>query len=411
MPKLVRGIPTYRLHKASGHAVVTLDGQDFYLGPHGTAASRAEYDRLVGEWQANGRRLPSSADPAVDVTIDELFVAYWDHAESHYRRPDGTTSSELSYIRASVRHLTEQYSSTSARQFGPLALKAVRASMIDAGLSRSGINGRVRRIKQMFKWGVENELVPPSVHQALTAVSGLRAGRSSARESEPVRPVSDEYVDAVKPFGSRQVWAMIALQRLTGMRSGEVTVMRGCDLDMSGRLWLYRPATHKTAHHGHQRIVELGAKAQGLIRPFLKADLKAYLFSPRDAEKERREARYRQRKTRLSCGNRPGTNRKRKPKCRPGERYNKDSYAHAIRRACDRAFPPPDGLNDEELKKWRRDHRWHPHQLRHSFATRIRKEHGLEVARVLLGHRSVTVSEHYAELDRALAAKIVAEVG
>ena len=59
MPKLTRGLPSYRRHKSSGQAVVTLDGRDFYLGPHGAKVSRAEYDRVIGEWAAYGRRLRS----------------------------------------------------------------------------------------------------------------------------------------------------------------------------------------------------------------------------------------------------------------------------------------------------------------------------------------------------------------
>ena len=58
MPKLNGRIPAYRRHKASGQAVVTLDGRDHYRGPYGTPASRAEYDRLVTVWLARGRRLP-----------------------------------------------------------------------------------------------------------------------------------------------------------------------------------------------------------------------------------------------------------------------------------------------------------------------------------------------------------------
>ena len=57
MPRLMNRNPSYRRHKASGQAVVTLGGQDVYLGPHGTAASKREYDRVVGEWLARGRQL------------------------------------------------------------------------------------------------------------------------------------------------------------------------------------------------------------------------------------------------------------------------------------------------------------------------------------------------------------------
>ena len=55
--------------------------------------------------------------------------------------------------------------------------------------------------------------------------------------------------------------------------------------------------------------------------------------------------------------------------------------------------------------------RWHPHQLRHNYATRIRKEFGVEAARILLGHRSTAVTELYAEVDRGRVRDIVARVG
>src|SRR3954454_3124492 len=77
----------------------------------------------------------------------------------------------------------------------------------------------------------------------------LKKGRSAAREAEGGTPVPDAYVDAIRPYVSRQVWAMIELQRLTGMRPGEVTMMRTCDLDMTGQRWVYTPRRHKTEHH------------------------------------------------------------------------------------------------------------------------------------------------------------------
>ena len=65
-----------------GQAIVTLDGRDFYLGPHGTQTSKREYDRLVGEWQANGRRLP--VEPGTVVTVTELCAAYWRFCKTYY---------------------------------------------------------------------------------------------------------------------------------------------------------------------------------------------------------------------------------------------------------------------------------------------------------------------------------------
>jgi integrase len=65
----------------------------------------------------------------------------------------------------------------------------------------------------------------------------------------------------------------------------------------------------------------------------------------------------------------------------------------------------------EELKKWRKEHRWSANQLRHSAATHLRNEFGIEAARVVLGHSSAEVTEIYAELDMAKAAEIMGRVG
>ena len=42
MPKLSNSVPKYRKLRASGKAVVTLNGRDIYLGQHGTKASNAD---------------------------------------------------------------------------------------------------------------------------------------------------------------------------------------------------------------------------------------------------------------------------------------------------------------------------------------------------------------------------------
>ena len=97
--------------------------------------------------------------------------------------------------------------------------------MIRSGWCRSHINKQVSRIKSMFRWAVEQEMVPGSVHHALLAVKGLKRGRCEAPESEPVRPVPEEHVFAIKPYVSRQVWAMIQVQLYTGARPGEVVGM------------------------------------------------------------------------------------------------------------------------------------------------------------------------------------------
>jgi hypothetical protein len=68
MPRLTRSNPSYRKHKASGQAVVTINGRDVYLGPYGSRVSRDGYDRVIGEWLTNGRR------PAPDAQTGDLTV-------------------------------------------------------------------------------------------------------------------------------------------------------------------------------------------------------------------------------------------------------------------------------------------------------------------------------------------------
>ena len=103
MPRLKHRVPSYRHHKRSKQAVVTLDGRDFYLGPYDSEASRREYDRLVGIWQANGRRLPAASAEYAETSINEIILAFMRHAKTHYRRPDGTVTNEITAYRSALR--------------------------------------------------------------------------------------------------------------------------------------------------------------------------------------------------------------------------------------------------------------------------------------------------------------------
>jgi len=195
-------IPSYRHHKASGQAVVTIDGRDIYLGKFKSAASRAEYNRIIAEWTAHGGTLPQSQ--ANDLTVTELAAAFMRHAQGYYRRADGTPTNEIKNFKLAIRRLTNLYGRTRVADFGPLALKAVRGQMIEGDLARRTINQHVNRVRHIFKWAVENQLVAPSILQGLQAIAGLRAGRSNAKETAPIRPVPDAFVDAVLDHVSPQ---------------------------------------------------------------------------------------------------------------------------------------------------------------------------------------------------------------
>src|SRR5262245_47652399 len=103
MSALTPRTPSYRHHKPSGQAVVTLDGRDIYLGRYGSSASRAEHDQLLAEWLSNGRRLPAPVAGS-DLTVNELVLAYLCHADS-YSVKNGKPTLEPGNIRLAVRPL------------------------------------------------------------------------------------------------------------------------------------------------------------------------------------------------------------------------------------------------------------------------------------------------------------------
>ena len=276
------------------------------------------------------------------------------------------------------------------------------------------INKRIGQIKRLFRWAVAEELVPPAVYHGLQAVAGLCLGRTSARETEPVRPVPDLYVAAVLPFVSPHVAAMIKVQRLSGMRPGEVTVMRSCDIDMTGDVWIYEPFDHKNRWRGHRSQIPLGPEVQRILRAFLDREPKSFLFSPREAEAWRLENRpsYHGRKrmtpvypseTRRrekSKESRWQRRQRRQPKRAKRERYDRDSYRRAINY----------GLRKAEKFGFMIPH-WHPHQLRHSRATEVRRKFGIEAAQVALGHARANITEVYAEKNLDQARQIARDMG
>jgi hypothetical protein len=204
MPRLNGLIPKYRLHRRSNQAIVTLNCRDYYLGRYGTDASKLEYDRLVAEWLAHSRNLTPPTDAQADgdgpyVSVNQVIHAFWQHAQIHYRKADGTPAAELGNFRQALRHLRRLFGQTNASKFGPRSLKAVRQQMIGLGWCRTNINRQVSRIKSVFRWAVENEMVPADIHHALSAIRGLQKGRTTAREAEPVRPVPEERIEAINP--------------------------------------------------------------------------------------------------------------------------------------------------------------------------------------------------------------------
>jgi integrase len=411
-------------------AYVRIRGKCRYLGKYNSPESLEAYSRLVSELAVAPAAVeaPSLGDRQA-FTIMELCAAYLDFAEGYYVK-DGCLTDQIGNVYRAMRVVKELYAHVRAVEFGPLALRAVQEHMVKnrsvhpktkkpIRYSRSTINSTCGCIKRMFKWATSHELIPASVHQALATVPGLKKGRTAAREPAPIRVVSDEVVERTLPHLPPVVSAMVRFQRLTGARPGEVCQLRPIDLDRTGTVWQYRPASHKTEHHDRARIIFVGPKAQAILLPYLymPADERPYplrpadacCFSPAESEAARHVELRARRKTRVQPSQQ--NRRKARRKLAPSTRYDKDAFRRAIAKAIGKA--------NRKIQKEATDNgtepdfipEWHPNQLRHSAATEIRRKFGLEAAQTVLGHAKADITEVYAERDYALAADVMGKIG
>jgi hypothetical protein len=132
--------PSYRLHKQSGQAVVTLPDsaggrRDVLLGPYDSPQSREKYYRVLAEWRANGCTLRPPQATSAGPSVAEVLLAFVDWAEQYYRDPDGGPGRELENINLALRPVRKLYALSPAASFDSLALRAVRDDMIRSGLS------------------------------------------------------------------------------------------------------------------------------------------------------------------------------------------------------------------------------------------------------------------------------------
>ena len=104
----------------------------FYLGRYGSVASRSEYGRIIAEWQAGPPETPPASPtmPSVlaDLTVAELFRAYFRHCQQYYVK-NGEVTNQVTMI-----HLALQVARTPLR---PHSLSGLRSP------GAEGMPGRV----------------------------------------------------------------------------------------------------------------------------------------------------------------------------------------------------------------------------------------------------------------------------
>ena len=412
-----KSVPKYSLHKATGQARVLVNGKHVYLGKFDSVESRQKYSRVLAEMQLPTAGLAQDISPDLPSTLlllSEVLVAYLRYAKTYYGS-SGTLAKEYRAMVDAIGPLNDMYGSTLAKDFGPLKLKTIRQHLIDRDLCRTEINKRVRRINRVFKWAVSEELVPPSVYEGLRTVTGLRFGKTTARESAPVKPVDPTVVAQTLPCLQPQVSAMVQVQLLTGMRPSEVIDMRPELIDRSSDVWIYEPDKHKNKWRGHNRCVPLGPKAQKVLQPFMQREASKHLFSPQEAEEFRnnKRAENRNRTTPVfpcelrAREKRREASRKHKSKRPKGDRYTPDSY----RRAIDYGIKKANRILSRTKPSCPSLPNWSPYQLRHTYATEMRKNHGVEAAQIGLGHARTNIVDVYAEKNLQLLIELAAQDG
>lgn len=393
-----KNIPTLRRHHRGSHFVV-LNREPIWLGTDPEEAREA-YDRTIAEWLANGRQLVAADDEDEPLTITSLCVEYTKHLEQRYAKNYAAT------LKTMIKILRALYGSTEADKFGPKKLRIVRNEMVSRGWSRRFINAQVSRMRSLFKWGAAHELCSERVYRRLATVEPLRAGEAK-KEGKAVKPVPRSDVRRVRRHLTRPVRALIDLQLLTGARACELVGLRAIDFDRSNqRVWKVELGKHKTAHHGKTRTLYFGPRARRILGMFMTTErpLDKPLFSPREANAEgkRRNANGQRRpnqKPTPTKGSRAWRNQYGQGKIGDvraiGDRYDTDAYRKAIHRACEAA-----GISN-----------WGPHRLRHNAATFLRRQYGIDMAAVILGHSSLVVTLTYAEANEKKAMQVMADVG
>ncbi len=228
---------------------------------------------------------------------------------------------------------------------------------------RGQINKRVGRIRRMVAWGVEEEWFPPTILHALKAIKGLKRGRTEAKEGKKVLPVPEAFVDAVRPHVSRQVWAMIELQRCSGMRPTEVCVMRTIDINMTGRIWEYRRSKTRWSITTGNESSSLGPKPSRFSRSGSSPTSRRSSSLP--GKRWRNTGRISGRSARPPSSPRRRAARSRGRSARPAIVTPIEATPGRSARHASRPSVP----------------HWAPNQLRHLVGTKVRKEMGLEAAR------------------------------
>ena len=291
-------------------------------------------------------------------TVDEICDAYLAHAQVYYRG-----GSEVYTVACALRAFREMFGSRHIADLIHTDMLAVRDALIRRDLSRKTVNRYIAVLcNRLMPWALDEGLIRATTKAELSQVTPLKPHRSQARETPPVRPIDDFTVEKTIAAMMPNTADMVRVHRLTGMRPDEICNMRWQDIDQSGEPWIYRPQHHKNEWRNKPRAILIGPKAREIL---LNHQSTEYPFSPVAAVYERMQAlRAAAKSPSRYCRKDPNAIRV------PRDHWETSEYTKTIHDACDRAEVP----------------HWNANQLRHAFATQVRRKFGIDATRAVLGH-------------------------
>jgi integrase len=346
-------VPAYGYHKGSGQARCYVKGRSVYLGEYGSEASRILYGEIVAKIVSGQpidplirQKTPvNNPKNAPGISVAELLLAFKHHAEKHYLHKDGTPTDEIACFASAMKPVRELYALIPASDFGPLHLKAVRDRYITNGWCRGYCNKSTNRIRHIWKWGVENGMVPVTTLQALQAVSPLKSGRTTAPDHKLREAVPEENIEAVRLHLTQNHRDLFDLLRATGARPSELLSISMTDIDTTPEVWVADLKEHKNAYRGMSRKLFFGPKSQEIL--------------------------------------------KRLPASGPLFKFTRRHFSTIVKRACLKAKVTP----------------FVPYELRHTKATELRDTMSIEAAQACLGHAQPTMTARYSSKMDSLASE------
>jgi hypothetical protein len=260
-----KNLPKHGLHASSRCGRVRWNGQERWTGPwrskrgkkgtppsyenwEPTPEAEAKYRQLCSELLAHGTFLspkPRSSgnddpDRGPRMSVAELVDKYTEFCET-IRYADRLES--MARVSSALRVLLELKATTDISDFEVRDLIEVRDAMIRGRKaegdkparrkwSRVTCNHAIHEIRRCFRWAVQRGLIPQSSLTCFHVLDPLKrsesCGAAEPREVLPAEPVDVLRLIQVLP---KPLAAMVELQALTGMRPGEICMMRAVDIE------------------------------------------------------------------------------------------------------------------------------------------------------------------------------------